>query len=325
MKAICLLLLACCWTAFAAAQPTVPGFSHYPIQGFDVLVSDSALAQQAVKTNEAILYLDTLLGRVLQLGLAADILEALQEVPIFMEYALTNGSVWYHPDKDWLSQNGYNPLKAKAVEIANLSNFMAWSRQNQPWIMMHELSHAFHDQVLGFTYLPIQAAYQQAMSAGIYNSVPYNPGFGNPPFNQPAYAKINEREYFAEITEAYLGENDYFPFDSIDLKAHDLPGYELVRSVWRFSGASSLTSGINSRDHVALHPNPGEDLIEVREAKGVPVDELVFYNVTGQRIASWDLHLGGPVVEVRSLPKGVYLWEATTREGKVSRGKWIRQ
>ena len=47
-----------------------------------------------------------------------------------------------------------------------------------------------------------------------------------------AYAATNYKEYFAELTEAYFGKNDFFPFNRVDLKKYDPTGYQLMQDVW---------------------------------------------------------------------------------------------
>ena len=42
----------------------------------------------------------------------------------------------------------------------------------------------------------------------------------------------NHREYFAELSEAYFGENDFPPFTRIDLQLFDLQGYEAIEAAW---------------------------------------------------------------------------------------------
>ncbi|WCL48987.1 hypothetical protein [Leptospira sp. GIMC2001] len=43
----------------------------------------------------------------------------------------------------------------------------------------------------------------------------------------------NLSEYFAELSEAYLGKNDYFPFARSDLKKFDIEGFKLMEEAWR--------------------------------------------------------------------------------------------
>ena len=47
-----------------------------------------------------------------------------------------------------------------------------------------------------------------------------------------AYAHTNEREYFAELTEAYFGWNSYFPFTKEELESYDPEGYNLIENSW---------------------------------------------------------------------------------------------
>ena len=53
-----------------------------------------------------------------------------------------------------------------------------------------------------------------------------------------AYALNNEREYFAELTEAFFGRNDYYPFVATDLAEYDPQGYAVLRQVWGFYPAT---------------------------------------------------------------------------------------
>jgi dipeptidyl-peptidase-4 len=43
----------------------------------------------------------------------------------------------------------------------------------------------------------------------------------------------NVDEYFAELTEAYFGRNDFYPFDRADLERHDPAGYKALDDIWR--------------------------------------------------------------------------------------------
>ena len=65
----------------------------------------------------------------------------------------------YHPDAGWLKAHGMNPEKQGCVEIANPVTFLKWSIA-QPWMVLHELAHAYHHQFLknGFENAEIKAA-----------------------------------------------------------------------------------------------------------------------------------------------------------------------
>ena len=94
-------------------------------------------------------------------------------------------------------------------------------------VVLHELSHAFHDQVLGFDDKRVKKAFEQAKMLKLYDKVQHVGGkVGR------AYAMTNEREYFAELTEAYFGRNDFYPFTREELRQHDPIGYKMIEKAW---------------------------------------------------------------------------------------------
>lgn len=69
---------------------------------------------------------------------------------------------------------------------------------------------------------------QHAMRRGLYEQVEYVRGG-----KQKAYATTNVQEYFAELSEAYLGRNDFYPFNREELARHDPVGYKMMEGAWR--------------------------------------------------------------------------------------------
>jgi dipeptidyl-peptidase-4 len=129
----------------------------------------------------------------------------------------------------WLKRNNRLPEMGKAIEITNVSMF-PFENRRMPYVMLHELTHGYHDRELGFDQPEIIAAYKRARDSGSYDMVKrFN---GKSTVMDKAYAMANEKEYFAEITEAYFGRNDFFPFNRKELKTHDPQGYEAVEKVW---------------------------------------------------------------------------------------------
>ena len=132
----------------------------------------------------------------------------------------------YHPSKKWLSEHGFNPEKAKSIEMGNAVNFIEWSL-HQPMMVLHELAHGYHHQTLGYDNPDIKAAYEKAVESKIYESVLRYDG------NQArAYALNNDQEYFAEQTEAFFGTNDFYPFVKAELMKHDPLMYETLKKLW---------------------------------------------------------------------------------------------
>lgn len=160
--------------------------------------------------------------------LPADKLARLKRVRIWMEHRQkgAKSAAAFHPSRGWLLGNGYNPDKAGCVEISNTRFFVEWAGA-QPYMVMHEMAHAYHNLVLGASHAGIRAAYKQAMERKLYEKVKHVNGG-----TQKAYATTNDQEYFAELTEAYFGKNDFFPFNRAELQKHDPAGYALMRKTW---------------------------------------------------------------------------------------------
>ena len=136
----------------------------------------------------------------------------------------------YHPSAQWLAQNGQNTDFARGIEIANLKNYLDWNVVgDQPMMVLHELSHAYHDQILSFGNKSVINAFTSARDSRSYESVPYRSQAGP---KLKAYALNDEKEYFAEISEAYFGVNDYYPFVRSELQTFDPLGYSLMVSIW---------------------------------------------------------------------------------------------
>lgn len=157
----------------------------------------------------------------------APALARLREVPIWIEYRDRGfPCMCYHPSRQWLKDNGYNPDKAKGVEISNAENFLSWSL-DQPWMVLHELAHSYHDRVLGFDNPQVKAAYQAAVDSHTYDHVLHFDGK-----IVRHYALTNPQEYFAECSEAFFGTNDFYPFVRAELQTHDPGMYRLLEKVW---------------------------------------------------------------------------------------------
>ena len=135
----------------------------------------------------------------------------------------------YHPGRQWLVDNDQDPDMEKGIELANLESFISWTKQ-QPWMVLHELAHGYHDQFLakGFQNREVSTAFRVSMDSKIYESVRHVNGR-----MEKHYATTNPMEYFAESTEAYFGINDFYPFNRDDLKKFDPKTLSLMQSIWK--------------------------------------------------------------------------------------------
>lgn len=193
-----------------------------------------------VKVDDRLLQADSKVGpRALQLlaakladirsVVAADRVEKLQKVTIVMDLDHGNlKTMQYHPSADWLEGHGYSRELAHCVHIPSAGGF-ADGRHNsvQPWCVMHELAHAYNDQVLGFENEEIRKVYELYKSSGHGESVLFVSGG-----KRKHYALTNQKEFFAEMTEAYFGMNDFFPFNRGELKEAEPGIYELLVKIW---------------------------------------------------------------------------------------------
>ena len=201
-------------------------YQEQSIQGFTVLVSPQVLAQ-ARAAADVRAELARQFGEVVEV-VPPPVVSALRKVTIWVEWGKRpDAGAEFHVSRIWLERNGYNPAKAGGIEISNSLNFVNWSRAEQPCMVLHELAHAYHFLVLGERHPEIAAAYRQAVERRSYESVDY---FGGG--KRRAYALVDEKEYFAELSEAYFCRNDYYPYTRADLQRHDPVGYELMRRIW---------------------------------------------------------------------------------------------
>ena len=152
----------------------------------------------------------------------------LQQVPIWLSWRSKTTCAAYHPSKTWLTKNGYNPDFARCVEIGNAATFLAWTKQ-QPWMVLHELAHAYHHRFLdrGYKNRALRAAHARSKEAKLYDKVRHVNGR-----EVRHYALTNPMEFFAEATEAYFGKNDMFPFVRGELQAHDPATFKLIGTLW---------------------------------------------------------------------------------------------
>lgn len=281
---------------------TAPGYTDQTVLGFKVVVNDQATATQATAMTRAMEELEIQLGRIVALGLRSDVLDKLRAVKIFVEYNQTNGAAVYHPSLAWLAANGYIPQKAESVELSNAVNFRNWSRQNQPWMVLHELAHAYHHQVLGYNHAGISASYARARDAGILASVPYRFDFSQPSIMQQAYALTNDTEWFSEMTEAYFGENDYFPFVRSDLQTFDPTAYSVLQAAWG-DAAGTDVQPLPGAFGISVYPNPVRDVLHVSTPSPVRVE---VFDVTGRRVVAASDETTSHRLDLTDLPPGVY-------------------
>jgi hypothetical protein len=214
--------------AKTAFDPT-GGYEVRQIEGWTALVNKRFLVKQATLAQETLALLRQQF-RQIELRVPAEAVTKLRTIHFWVEENEPHHPCMaYHPDPGWLREHGMNPEKGRCVELSNARNFLEWIRQ-QPWMVLHELSHGYHHQFLagGFDNREIKSAFNDVMKTNRYKSVPRSSGK-----KEKAYATTNPMEYFAEASEAYFGKNDFYPFDRADLKQYDPETYTLVDKLWQ--------------------------------------------------------------------------------------------
>ena len=223
--------------ALAAAEPSpdaspaktvfdpTSAYHEQNIEGWRVLVNEKLLAD----TNLCERTLKLLAAQLYQIVRAVppEPLAKLRQIPIWVERSSAQfPCMCYHESRDWLSTHEVNPDKTGAVELANPETFLTWTR-DQPWMVLHELAHGYHQLFLGPDHAGIRRWFEQATAGKTYESVLRINGK-----RDRHYALNNEKEYFAESTEAFFGTNDFYPFTRAELKEHDPEMFKLLREVW---------------------------------------------------------------------------------------------
>lgn len=214
-----------------AAPPPFEPTERYEtriIEGWTVLAHRGLLKDQPELADQTLKLLKAQLQQAVRV-VPAPALAKLKRIQIWVEEAEPHHPCMaYHPDPGWLRDHDMNPDKARGVEIANARTFLKWTK-SQPWMVLHELAHGYHHQFLpdGFANAEVAEAQKRAKASGTYDSVRHVDGR-----NREAYARTNPMEYFAELSEAYFGTNDFYPFVRSELERADAEGFQLMKAMW---------------------------------------------------------------------------------------------
>jgi hypothetical protein len=212
----------------------VPGYKYRSIDGFNLAVNKTVLEEDEKSTDRRKpmqvleLELNMLVGE-----LPPRAVVVLRDIPIWVEWdkiiEVDNSApragravAIYHPGNTRLHRYSYTSLESKvksnAVEIVSMKSLTAEHQGEQHRsVLLHEITHAVHHHLFDFDNPHIKAAYQSAMSRGLYAN---------------EYASTNEREYFAEVSCAYFGHLNYAPHNAEELKRYDPVGYQMMELTW---------------------------------------------------------------------------------------------
>jgi hypothetical protein len=215
----------------SAAPDSSKPLSHSTqnIEGWTVHVDERLLQEPDAELGRRALRLLANCLYDLKLELQPDRLQRLQQVPIWLDRSHGNLTLMqYHPSAAWLADHGYATNLAKCVHISQAALFASpRDHFRQPWAVLHELAHAYHDQVLGFDNPEILTAWKQFKQSARYEAVLQIDGR-----LEKHYGLTNPKEFFAEMSEAYFGMNDFFPFNRAELKRAEPELFALLLKIW---------------------------------------------------------------------------------------------
>ncbi|RLT16770.1 MAG: hypothetical protein DWI27_08030 [Planctomycetota bacterium] len=214
-----------------AAVPGQPaGRSEIGFEGFRILVDDRLLPGGPEETlgREALEFLRAKLVDI-RIVMLPDRLARLREVPIVVDLSCGDlGPMQYHPSADWLAEHGYPRSLVRCVHLPRAAD-VATKRNvaEQPWVILHELAHAYHDRVLGFDDPRVLAAWKAFKAGGKGDKALLYDGS-----RVRHYGLTDQKEFFAEMTEAFFGANDFAPFNRAELKAGFPELHALLEEIW---------------------------------------------------------------------------------------------
>ena len=228
--------LAACTTLFAAASeekkepPPLPTeHETRDVEGWSVRVDKRLLDEKNADLGKRALRVLSNALYDLKVVVNPEKVKRLQQVPLWLD--LTHGkltSMQYHPGAGWLKANGYSEELAKCVHIPDAARFVSPRElHEQPWAVLHELAHSYHDQVLGFDDKDIKDAWKKFKESKKYESVLHIRGMMT-----KHYALTDQMEFFAEMSESYFGASDFYPFNNAELKREEPELHALLVKIW---------------------------------------------------------------------------------------------
>ncbi|PTL75004.1 RICIN domain-containing protein [Vitiosangium sp. GDMCC 1.1324] len=237
-----LLLVALAFACVASAASPAPTYQTRTLEGWTIRIDDRLLsAANKPLTDKALVLLGAQLKEVVRLVPAGPVAQ-LRKVTLWLSppYPDAEDAGRYHAGKVWLGQPGRNMAMLKGIEFSNVLIFEKETKR-MPLFVLHELAHAYYDQVL-HQHADIRAAYALAVASRSYECVERRRGPDKPITFERAYAILDDWEYFSETSEAFFGRNDYYPFTREELANHDPGMLALLERMWQMPTTTTTTT-----------------------------------------------------------------------------------
>ena len=214
----------------AATNVTVDEFSKTEINGFSVYVEKTLETDSPEDVETLLLLVDAHLT-LLENMVSAEIFEKLRTVNIWAtDNSCGNTAAFYHRKTagPWLELNGRPTEMAGGTEFCRVDVLV--SRDRLSAYLIHELAHGFHEHYLtdAFDNQVIIDAYDRQWPLLLY----YNILQADGDHDDEGHANSNAIEYFAHLSNKYLGTDGEYPFVQGELRHHDNWGWQIADAVW---------------------------------------------------------------------------------------------
>ena len=157
-------------------------------------------------------------------------LAILKEVTPTHIYELFAGSIiYYRPENISISYINEDNFKGVVVGDNIMALADSVNRNSPNYIVNIYARKLYNEHLSAVQQHSIKAQYQKSNSR--YAQVYWSNG-KKLIRNKVSDAKADAVSYFAELSEAYLGTNNYYPFDREELERFDKDGFNLMTEIW---------------------------------------------------------------------------------------------
>lgn len=160
--------------------------------------------------------------------LKADLADFSQQLPEAITDAFAADTVWVESGGDaaeYLTAESGKP-HAPCVRIADAEAYHKAATGTQPNLLLNRLMQLYFDRYMDQdTRASLSSAY--ILSRKLHQNV-YGTNGTKLVRNRRSDASLDKRSYFAELSEAYWGQNDFYPFDYQELERYDPRGFKIL-------------------------------------------------------------------------------------------------
>jgi hypothetical protein len=232
---LCITITACTTPETMAADDKAPAVKQVripheirKIDGWNVHVDTSLLKGEHKPTGDLVLKIAAQRLHRITMRIPAGPLAKMQEVPIYLDRNHPLGGAHFHPGAKWLVDHGYDPAMAKAIHLTTAGRLVrAAGKPGGGAVFLHELTHAYHNRVLGFNHKLILEGFKKFRASEKFDMVTHSSGR-----LRPHYGLMDQMEYFAEMTETFFAVNDFYPFVRTELMEVHPETYTIIAKIW---------------------------------------------------------------------------------------------